>query len=152
MTVTIDNYRGWEISFNTESESFLAYSDRFDEEIIGKSSFSSIKKYIDEFITNNQKFRPFHLQFNPLTYGINKGTTIKIIGQRKDGKFVYEQKGEKKILSSYDEKYYMLFDEENDKLIKEYNQKLDELDKQRSELLKIIKKKFQLIKKNKKKV
>ena len=48
----------------------------------------------------------------PKAYRKNK---IKLIGIRKDGRFIYEdEKGEKKQLSDYDEKHYILYDESNE--------------------------------------
>jgi hypothetical protein len=68
---------------------------------------------IDDFIKDNETFKPIWVESKPNAYGEKR---IKIIGIRKDGRFVYEDaKGEKKQLSDYNEKDYILYDEENQK-------------------------------------
>lgn len=112
MKIEIEKYRGWTISFDTEDETFLCYSDNYDSSKT-KKSFSAVKKFIDDFIKENSTFKPFWVETDP--YYSHKMEKKKIVGIRKDGKFFYEDaKGEKQLLSSYDERYYILGDEAND--------------------------------------
>jgi len=113
MKVIIDNHRGWEISFDTELETFYCISDRYDRDET-KKSFASIKKFIDDFIKENEIFEPVWVETKPDSYTSDK--KIKLIGIRKDGRFIYENsKGEKQQLSDYNEKDYILYDATNDK-------------------------------------
>ena len=61
MKVFIENYRGWDISFDTDKESFYAQSDEYD---VGetKKSFASAKKYIDDFLKDNLQFQPIWVE------------------------------------------------------------------------------------------
>ena len=111
MKVQIENYRGWNIEFDTEKESFYCHSEQHDKDE-NKKSFASTKKWIDDFIKENEVFKPIWVETKPKAYGEIK---IKLIGIRKDGRFIYEDaKGEKKQLSDYDEKDYILYDESNE--------------------------------------
>lgn len=112
MKVLIENYRGWEISFDTEKESFCCYSSNYDRDE-KRQSFASTKKWIDDFLKENKTFKPFWVESKPNM--LNSGK-LKIIGIRKDGKFLYEGKnGEKAQLSLYNEKDFILYNPENEK-------------------------------------
>ena len=137
MKIEIENYRGWLISFDTEQETFHCHNDSYDREEY-KKSFSSTKQWVDNFIKENQDFKSFWVEKKPTAYwGYEK---IKIIGIRKDNRFVYEDaKGEKKQLSDYEEKNYILYDESNEIYKIEANAidvKIEELKKQRETILK----------------
>ena len=121
MRTEVDKYRGWEISFDTDTEKFTAYSNTHDSEI-GKGSYSSVKKGIDEFIKENDTFKPYFVVPTP-DYRMYRKEQIKIIGIRKDGAFVYEDKdGKKHQLSKYDEKHYMLVHPDNAAVLKKYDE------------------------------
>ena len=112
MSVVIEKYRGWEISFDSNKESFECYSNQYDRSET-KKSFSSVKKWIDDFLKDNKNFKPFFIESKPKSYGKQK---IKIIGIRKDNRFIYEdEKGVKCQLSDYSEKDYILYDSQNEK-------------------------------------
>lgn len=102
MRVLIENYRGFDIWFDTEKEIFYAASDSQD---VGKEkrSYSSAIKYVDDFIKENSVFEPF--------WAISiDGKKAKIVGIRKDGYFVKENEdGSKSQFSSWDEKYYLKY-------------------------------------------
>lgn len=109
MIAKIEDYRGWEISFNTEKETFYAVSDTYDNQN-EKRSYVSIKKYIDDFIKDNKEFKPFWIEKMDFR-GLFK---FKVVGIRKDHRFIYEdKKGEKQQLSEYDEKDWYLLNENN---------------------------------------
>jgi hypothetical protein len=117
MKVEIEEYRGWTISFDTEHETFYCHSEQWDRDE-NKKSFAATKKWIDDFIKENQTFKPVWVEKKPSGHG--SYSRVKLIGIRKDGRFVYEdEKGDKKQLSEYDEKYYILYDERNDKIKEE---------------------------------
>jgi hypothetical protein len=111
--IFIENYRGWEISFSPADETFLAYSNDFDESNV-KKSFSATKKYIDDFIKENNNFKPVWVE--KLDHSWRKDKKIKLIGIRKDQRFVFEgEKGKMEQLSEYNEKDYFIFNPDNQK-------------------------------------
>lgn len=113
MKVEIENYRGWSISFDTEKENFYCHSEQWDRDE-NKKSYASTKKWIDDFIKENETFKPFFIETMPEFYDSYK--CVKLIGIRKDGRFIYEdEKGEKRQLSEYKENNYILYNSENDK-------------------------------------
>lgn len=126
--ILIDNYRGWDILFHKESETFYAAIDNYSRE---KRSYSSAKKFIDEYIKDNFNFNPVVVQKEPSIY--NDGEKITLIGIRKDEVFIaIDKDGVKTRLSSYDEKEYFIFDERNEsvfldiKYLKEEREKINE--------------------------
>lgn len=114
MNVKIEDYRGWEIYFNTDREDFYTVSNEYDHDQ-KKRSYSSIRKYIDDYIKDNFEFKPITVH----RLG-EVERPIKIIGIRKDGRFVYEDKeGKKHQFSSYDEYSYFLVNDANESSFKE---------------------------------
>ena len=129
MRILIEEYRGWEIFFDTDKEEFYTVSNEYDTDNT-KKSFSSTKKYIDDFIKENNSFKPIFVQKERTTY--DNANIIKLIAIRKDGDFMYENdKGQKKRLSSYEEKNYFLVNSENDV----YFEQIEEIEKEREKLL-----------------
>jgi len=112
MKVHIENYRGWDISFDTDKEMFHYVSSDYDTD--GKKiSYAAAKKFIDDFIKENQTFTPFWVEGVPDSYG-RTGKKLKVVGIRKDGRFISEnEKGEKDQISDYDIKDYMAINEAN---------------------------------------
>jgi hypothetical protein len=128
MRTLITEYRGWEISFDTYKEEFYTISNEHDKDNT-KKSFASTKKFIDDYIKENNQFKPILVQKEPSMF--NDGGIVKLIGIRKDGDFMYEDKdGKKQRLSSYNEKEYFLINPENDLPFK----KIAELEKRRDEI------------------
>ena len=114
MKAIIENYRGFEISFDTDTEAFYGISDQYDKDF-KKPSYASAKKFIDEFLKDNQNFKPFWVEVNPNSYRSTE--KIRIIGIRKDNRFIYENsKGEKKQIIEYDEKDYIFPNSDNDQV------------------------------------
>jgi hypothetical protein len=124
MIVTIETYRGFEIYFNTLDEKFstIPTEDSTTEDSTKKSkSYATCKQHIDEYLKENNNFKSFEAEAIP-SYSYVKDNQIKVIGIRKDGRFVIEtSKGEKKQLSDYDLQYYMLKIKENETIIHSYN-------------------------------
>lgn len=132
MKTEIDKYRGWEIYFDTSTEKFTAYSNLHDDEI-AKGSYSTIKKGIDDFIKENETFRPIIVVPSP-DNAYRGQTKIKIIGIRKDNAFVYEdENGKKHQFSKYDEKSYILYNEKNDVVLAKFNELINESKRIREE-------------------
>ena len=108
MKVLIEKYRGFNVYFETNDEIFSVETDDYGK---GSKSFAAIKSGIDEYIKNNLQFKPFK--------AIRKvdGDLISVIGIRKDNRFIYEdKKGNKRQLSEYEEKDYVLYNgSEHDK-------------------------------------
>lgn len=77
-----------------------------------QKSFSAVKKFIDDFIKDNETFRPVVCQYLPDTH--NRGKCITIIGVRKDGRFIIDKDWAKEQLSTYDEKNLIVYDKNND--------------------------------------
>ena len=112
MRVLIENYRGWEIYFDTDKEEFYTVSNEYDKQET-KRSYASSKKYIDDYIKSNNVFKPIKVQKMPTMF--SEGKVITLIGIRKDKAFMYEdEEGRKQQLSSYDEIYYFIVDSRND--------------------------------------
>jgi hypothetical protein len=138
MKAEIENYRGWSISFDTEKETFYCHSEQWHKDE-NKKSYSSTKKWIDEFIKENETFKPIWVETKPSSYNSDK--RIKLIGIRKDGRFIYEDaNGDKKQLSDYSEKDYILYNPENDKYREEAKVVDDELEELRLKRNAILKK------------
>lgn len=98
MTVQIENYRGFDISFNPETETFTFSLD--DSKYNEKVSFGACKKLIDEYWKDNQSFEPFYVLKSSNMY--DNADAMKIVGIRKDGRWVKENKdGTKEQVSDY---------------------------------------------------
>jgi hypothetical protein len=127
--IPIETYRGWEISFSPDDETFLAYSNDFDESNT-KKSFTATKKYIDDFIKENNNFKPVWVE---RISSYSRNNKIKLIGIRKDKRFVFEGKdGKMEQLSDYDIKDYFIFNPDNQKHydeIAKLEKEVDELHK-----------------------
>lgn len=117
MKVKIENYRGWDISFDTKRETFYSESEVWDRAET-KKSFASAKKFIDDFIKENMDFKHVWVE-KPATM-FSDAKKIKLIGIRKDGRFMYEDaKGEKQQMSDYSEKDFILCNPANEVLYKQ---------------------------------
>ncbi len=131
MRVKIEDYRGFEIMFDTDNERFWAKTD--DGAWHQKQSFAAAKKYVDDFIKDNEKFEPFFVIKKPELFHVSDNMRMKIVGIRKDGAFVSEnRKKEKEQVSKYDEEYWILDKPENEKhyaAIAMYEAEKDQLDK-----------------------
>ena len=118
----IDTYRKFPIYFDVDDEVFVcdakeAHWRDADFYKISKS-FSAVKKFVDEFIKDNSTFEPFIVRKSP---ACNSGTSLpnemKIVGIRKDNRFIYENaKGENMQISEWDEENFVLFNPEDDAL------------------------------------
>lgn len=125
MKIEIDEYRGWEIFFDTEKEMFYTVSDMYDTDK-DKKTYSGIKTFIDEFIKDNLKFQPVWIE-RPET-GWRSYEKIKLIGIRKDKRLVYEDnKGKRCQLSEYDEKDYILCNKANDEIFRKIKEHKDKV-------------------------
>lgn len=118
--IDIETYRGFEITFDTDDGKFSAWADEYDTEF-AKPSFKSVKKGIDDYIRKNNEFRPFKIQ-KINTYGNNVDTIqppIRVIGIRKDNRFVVDVGGKKEQLSDHTVSQYVVYNPQNDKVIEE---------------------------------
>ncbi len=120
--IKIEDYRGFEITFNTDKETFTAWNDFYDNEF-SKKSFSAIKKGVDDYIKKNLGFIPFEIvKCYDYSGKLSRlECTLKITGIRKDGRLVYiGEDGKKKQLSDYDTKDYALLFEGFTKFNEQY--------------------------------
>lgn len=110
-TVFIEKYRGFDIEFNPVLEKFICVlSDEYSKE---STSFSAIKKAIDDYKKANKDFKPFWVEPNPNSRFTSR--RLKVIGVRKDGLFVAEnENGGKQQISDYNLYDYMLVDASNE--------------------------------------
>lgn len=117
MKVKIETYRKFDIIFDTENEAFssvinndanTAFKDM--KQLKESKSYSAVKKAIDEYIKKNNTFEPFFVRIKPSAYCFNPDMKrIKVIGIRKDGRFIGEtKKGNAVQISEYEEKDYIL--------------------------------------------
>jgi len=110
MKVLIDNYRGFDIQFDVESERFQCV---ITEDITkDTSSYAPVKKFIDDYKKDNKSFAPFYAVSNPDSY--TKQKRIKIVGMRKDRRFISEVDGETKQVSDYSLRDFILELPENE--------------------------------------
>lgn len=130
MKILIENYRNWQIFFDTDSENF--YADTDDQISKEKKSYAAAKKYIDDFIKENRNFKPIQVELMPSMYSSHNKITLTEI--RKDGAFIYEDRdGSKKQFSVYSEDSYFLVDPNNEvhfNKLKELYSKIEELQNQ----------------------
>jgi len=108
--ILIETYRGFDIEFDTNFEKFKCICT--EENAKESTSFTAVKKFVDDYKKTNQDFKPFWVEAIPERY---KSGKLKVIGVRKDGRFVAENsKGDKIQISDYDLNDYMLLKPENE--------------------------------------
>ena len=108
--ILIETYRGFDIEFDTNCEKFQCICT--EENAKESTSFTAVKKFVDDYKKTNQDFKPFWVEPTPESYKRGK---LKVIGVRKDGRFVAEDsKGNKGKISDYDLNDYMLLKSENE--------------------------------------
>lgn len=135
MRVLIEEYRGVEIFFEKDCEMF---SFSFDEGEYGqKQTYNACKTNIDKYIKENQNFEPIPIRLDSKPNQISK-----IVGVRKDGRFVVESPsgarsqytgswgGTERIVDPSDEAIYCAIEDENDS----FEEKVEEHKKRLSEL------------------
>lgn len=135
MQVTIQNYRGIEIWFNTNEETFQCDID--DSRSI-KKSYSAVIKFIDDFRKDSENFKSFWIEPKPYRYDFGE-EKLKVVGIRKDGRFITEGKdGKKEQFPTYSEDSYILVDQLNDPIkqkLKDLENEQENLDKRRDNLM-----------------
>lgn len=129
MKITIENYRGFDIEFDTDYELFQCICA--EEDVKESKSFSAVKKFIDDYKKENQGFKPFDVFPNPNSW--SKKKQIKIIGVRKDGRFIgQEQNGKKIQIPDYELGDYILYQKENEQHLKNLDF-IDDLSKRQTQ-------------------
>lgn len=135
MESIIEDYRGHEIRFNTETETFVC---DIDDSRSVKKSYPALKKFIDDFIKDNYEFKQFSVVEIP--NGYNSEKVRKIIGIRKDDRFVFQgENGKTEQFADYDLDRYMLIDEENEtqwQKLKSVIEQINKLQKEQREIKK----------------
>lgn len=108
--ILIETYRGFDIEFDTNYEKFQCICT--EENVKESTSFTAVKKYVDDYKKTNQEFKPFWVEPTPERYKTEK---LKVIGVRKDGRFVAENpKGDKIQILDYELNDYMILKPENE--------------------------------------
>jgi hypothetical protein len=126
MKVTIEEYRGFEIYFDTDHEVFQCVVA--DESAKESKSFSAVKKFVDDYKKDNQDFAPFWVDRNPERY-YTETRALKIIGLRKDGRFIAEKNGGRIQVSDHDLSIYVVSLKENERfftLLSEFESKKEQ--------------------------
>lgn len=122
MKVFIENYRGFDIEFDTSYEKFHCIVT--EEQTKESVSFKAVKKFIDDYKKENANFTPFFIELHPQRYIFKDAKYMKVVGMRKDGKFVCEdEEGKKEQISTYNETDWVVKKDKN----QPYFQKLREL-------------------------
>jgi len=129
MRITIENYRGFDIEFDTDSEIFICIVS--DERAKESKSFSAVKKFVDEYKKANENFRPFWIEVIPEKYsGSIIGKKLKVTGLRKDDRFIVEnENGDKEYITDYSMTDWMIVYNENKSVLKEYEDNENEYEK-----------------------
>lgn len=128
--IFIEKYRGIDISFSTDREVF--YCVVYDENTKESKSWAAIKKQIDDYLKDNQNFKPFFVEPMPMSYGFSEGKMYEIIGIRKDGRYISkDSEGNQSQLLSHEEGYLMVFDDRNSEHIAEIRKLMDDLSEYR---------------------
>jgi len=139
MKVLIEKYRGFDINFDTNNAKFTCLVD--DENLKSSTSYPAMKKYIDDYLKDNNTFAPFWIETDPKNgYSYNK---YQVIGIAKDkGLITIDAEGNKGKLSKYSESDYVVSDPINDghinelhKLKKQYDEYRYNYGKSRKEIL-----------------
>ena len=129
--ITIENYRGFDIEFDTDCAKFQCICT--EENAKESTSFTSVKKFIDDYKKANQEFKPFEIEPSPEGY---KNSKFTVIGMAKNGRFIVkDNNGLKSQLSDFDTNYYIVSFPENESLSK----KLVELKEKETKIYKEIK-------------
>lgn len=142
--ITIEKYRGIDIWFDTDNESFQC---DIDDERSVKKSYSALKSFIDIWVKDSANFKSFTIDGNPASSWLKE--RCRVVGTTKDGRFMsLKPNGKKQIISKYDEKDYIIYNPKNDKWFDE----LKKIEKQREEsriefnrLTNIIKDEFEIL-------
>lgn len=137
MKVLIENYRGFEITFDTETNQFLAYSNEKDVEQ-EKRSYPATKKWIDDYVKENANFKRVLVCPVLGSYRMGEGK-FTLTGIRKDSAFMAENAKGTFQVSKYDEEKYCIWDKSHDDIkdkYDNYNKQIDELKKSRDQYLK----------------
>jgi hypothetical protein len=117
MKVKIEDYRGFEMNFDIENEVFYCMSSSYDTETT-KKSYASLKKWVDDYIKDNQTFTPVRLVKFSSTF--QDSDAIILTGYRKDGRFTYSDKdGKLQQLSEYSEQDWFLPNDANTPILEE---------------------------------
>jgi hypothetical protein len=113
--IEIENYQGWTIYFDKEQDRFYSVSQSDDVDKTSKS-FTAAKKAIDDYLKDNQNFKPFKV----MSYGGYSGDFIvkTIVGQRKDGRFIIQKdNADPEQLSAYNEGEWIEYKEQNTTIV-----------------------------------
>lgn len=109
MKTKVDDYKGFEIYFDTDDGKFIIEGcDRQDT----KPSYNSAKKFVDNFLKENNMFPEFKLTSNPRKHGWGRKDVI-VQGLHGNGNLLAydEEKQEKFQLTTYNWDDYIFVDD-----------------------------------------
>lgn len=108
MAIKIEDYRGFEIQFEPQTERFTYSTD--GSSWSQKQSYSACKKAIDDYLKDNANFKAFKIRHR------DYNNVHTVIGMRKDNRFIIvDEKGKKDQISEYNESDFILYNEEDEK-------------------------------------
>ena len=110
----IENYRGFEVYLDSQKDCFISLND------IENKSFRGIKKIIDDYIKGNDTFKVFEVEKLPSSYSDNEKFKVVEISHKTRKFQIENNKGEKSFVSEYNERDYILVNENNEIVKKEY--------------------------------
>lgn len=124
MLVDIEEYRGFQILFDTDTEKFQCFSDDCQTT---ERSFSDCKKLIDNAIKNSDEFIPFWVERHPLLTHLTGEQRVMVIGKTESGQFIIEQEdGTRGHIPRYSEREYILWNRRNEPIKEELRKIEDE--------------------------
>lgn len=118
MKATIENYRGFDIWYDTDIEVFQCIiTDGKEKE---SKSFKAVKKFVDDYRKENNDFVTFNVVKHPDRDYTDSGV-FKVVGQDKLGRFVLDNNGKKETVSKYSANDFILEKKCNEPIIKAYS-------------------------------
>jgi len=110
MQPVIEIYKGFEIRFDTDNETFTC---DIDDSRSVKKSYAALKNFIRDWAKTNETFKKFKVQGIPGNSWKDEAE-ITIIGKHGNGNLLYKEGDKTSQLSGYERKHYMVVNRDND--------------------------------------
>jgi hypothetical protein len=134
METLIENYKNFDIKFDTKYERFNATSEYHDFTLF-EETFSGIKLSIDRHVDKNPRFEEFYANLNDSYYGYSK---VKIVGIVQGRKFLYvDENGKTRRMLIDESDDYFVYNSQNDdymEQITEIREQIEHLESRIKEL------------------
>lgn len=139
MKVEIEDYRGWTIFFDTDAEMFYSVSQDHDVDKKNRT-YSAAKSAIDEYLKENQVFKPFKVQ--RIGYDGFVQHDVTIVGITKGGNYMGQNSEGRFQISKYDRERYVFPNAANDAVYaeaKKLTEEITALERSRNKVLEKLK-------------